>query len=36
TLYQGFYVVGIGTLLHHGIDALIALLVVKSLKYGFS
>lgn len=34
-LYQGLYVVGLGTLLHHGIDALIALLLVKILKYGF-
>jgi len=34
-LYQGLYVVGLGTLLHHGIDALITLLLVKILKYGF-
>jgi len=36
TLYQGFYIVGIGTLIHHGLDALIALLVVKSLNFAFT
>ncbi|MGI6576148.1 MAG: ECF transporter S component [bacterium] len=30
-LFHGLYVVGVGTLLHHGIDALIALLLVGTL-----
>ncbi|NLJ33927.1 MAG: ECF transporter S component [Firmicutes bacterium] len=36
SFYQGFYVVGIGTLLHHGIDALLALILLKTLEYGFA
>ena len=36
TLYQGLYIVGFGTLLHHGLDALIAFLVVKAISLNFS
>lgn len=31
TLYKGFFIVGVGTLIHHSMDALIALAVAKAL-----
>lgn len=36
SLYQAFYIVGVGTLLHHGVDALISLAAATSLRLGLN